>query len=449
MRRMTEHGSTLRRSGWRALLAIAASFAHLAVASAEASFETPPVLRAADLAPAPLLQGPHFHVEDEVPTDGFLAAFTIHSDVGTFLARGPGMLAQRVHEVGALLQLDALAQGEVAKEGLKEEISDTGTALSRAARQPGETVKGLPAGVGRFFKRVGRAGKTTVQEFGDLRELRAAEAGSHTQVAVKTAKAAGRATADVFGYDDARRALARQLAIDPYTTNEVLYRRLDEVARAGFAGKLSVTIAKSFIPGSMVLSATTTASDWVWDTPPGELEVMIDHKLRELGAAQDEIDRLLRHPSYTLSYLAMLLAAMKDLEGISGLDQTASWVLTASSYEDARFIVNSFMMLAEFHREKTPIESVRATGPLVGQTLAGELVAMGPVDYLSWTEDAFVFARRTDLEAVRRSLWITGRASPRARAELANAGWLLHERVLARALEKTTSDQESEPTGSE
>ena len=65
MRRVKEHCSTLRQCGWRALL----------------------------------------------------AAFTIQSDVGTFEARGPGMLALRVYEIGALLALDALAQSEVAKEG--------------------------------------------------------------------------------------------------------------------------------------------------------------------------------------------------------------------------------------------------------------------------------------------------------------------------------------------
>jgi hypothetical protein len=202
----------------------------------------------------------------------------------------------------------------------------------------------------------------------------------------------------------------------------------------------------------MVLSATTTASDWVWDTPPGELEVMIDRKLGELGVAQNEVDLLLRHPSYTLSYLAMLLAAMKDLGGVSGLDQTAGWTLTADSYQDARFIVNSFLMLAEFHQMKAPVESVRATSPLVGQTKTGELVAMGPLDYLSWTEDASAFARRMDLAATRRSLWLTGRASPRARKGLASAGWVLHEQVLAKALEEATTEptpQDPQPTEGE
>jgi len=429
------NSSALRQLGSWVLLFAAALIAGVVVAGAANEFETPPVLAAADLAPASLLRGPRFYVEDEVPTDGFLATFTIHSDFGTFVARGPGMLAFRVHEIGALRELDALAQGEVAKEGLKAELQDTGESLRILAERPVETAKGIPAGVGRFFKRVARAGKTSVQEFGDLRRQRASEGGSYTEVAVEVAKATGRATADIFGYDDARRDLAKQLAVDPYTTNEVLYKKLDEVARAGFAGKLTVSLAKSLIPGSVALSAATTASDWVWDTPPGELEVMIDRKLGELGVSQDEIDLLLRHPSYTLTYLSMLMAALEDLEGVAGLEQTVGWALTATSYEDARFIMDSAMMLAQFHRSESPIEKVLAVGPLVGQTKAGGLVAMGPVDYLSWTGDASEFARREDLAAARRSLWLSGRASPRARKELESAGWVVREQVLVEAVE--------------
>lgn len=63
---------------------------------AESSYEAPPVLRAGDLAPADLLQGPRHLVDEQVPTDGLLARFTIRSDFGVFEAAGPGMLRVRV-----------------------------------------------------------------------------------------------------------------------------------------------------------------------------------------------------------------------------------------------------------------------------------------------------------------------------------------------------------------
>jgi hypothetical protein len=41
-----------------------------AIAQTAAQFETPPTIRAQDLAPATLLNGNGFHVDEEVPTDG-------------------------------------------------------------------------------------------------------------------------------------------------------------------------------------------------------------------------------------------------------------------------------------------------------------------------------------------------------------------------------------------
>jgi hypothetical protein len=55
-------------------------------ASPVPEFEEPPTLPAQDLAPASLLLGNGFHVNNEVPTQGYLGHFIIHSDVGTFKA---------------------------------------------------------------------------------------------------------------------------------------------------------------------------------------------------------------------------------------------------------------------------------------------------------------------------------------------------------------------------
>jgi hypothetical protein len=416
--------------------------AFLAEASTgEPRFEAPPRLSAAELAPPELLRGEHFRVEDSVPTDGFLAWFTIASDFGTFEAAGPGMLEIRVHEVGALATLEKLEKQELAKDGLRDEIGETREALRRAANQPKETLTALPSGVGRFFKRVGRAGRTAVLEIDEARKQNAAEGGSGAAVAGDAAKAAGRATVDLFGYDDARRELARDLGVDPYTTNPVLSKRLDTVAISGFTGRLGVSIAKSFIPGSMVLSATQTASDWVWDTPPGELQVMIDEKLVALGVPKADVDHLLRHPAYTLSDLALLIASIDRLAGVGGMPEAIDWALGAESHVEGVFVRDSLRMLAAYHEMVAPLTGAVGVGPLAGRSAKGELVAMGPVDYLSWTEPVFEFAMRPEFSAERRSLWLEGQATPRARRELSGRGWTLHEEAFAEALGESKGDE--------
>ena len=77
---------------------------------AAASYETQPVLKASDLAPAAWFKGARFKVEDLVPTEGFLGRFIIRLDVGTFEAHGLDMLQIRIAELAALEQLEAASK---------------------------------------------------------------------------------------------------------------------------------------------------------------------------------------------------------------------------------------------------------------------------------------------------------------------------------------------------
>src|SRR5262249_29304838 len=68
-------------------------------------FEKPPTLPAQVLAPATLLSGNRFHVNNQVPTDGLLAHYTTQSDVGVFQANSTEMLKIRVAEIPAIQEL--------------------------------------------------------------------------------------------------------------------------------------------------------------------------------------------------------------------------------------------------------------------------------------------------------------------------------------------------------
>src|SRR5450755_2768254 len=89
-------GSRARVSVFRCcLLVVLLVSVTTAGAQTSSQFETPPILRAQELAPATLLNGTGFHVDPEVPTDGLTAHFTLQSDVGTFNADGLEMLRIR------------------------------------------------------------------------------------------------------------------------------------------------------------------------------------------------------------------------------------------------------------------------------------------------------------------------------------------------------------------
>jgi hypothetical protein len=49
------------------------------------------------------------------------------------------------------------------------------------------------------------------------------------------------------------------------------------------------------------------------------------------------------------------------------------------------------------------------------------------VDYLSCTERISDFAKRPDLQAKDRGIWLTGRMWPRAKQEFAALGWTIQK----------------------
>ena len=396
-------------------------------AGSQQAYEPNPVLQTSDFVTADQIQGPDYRIDPTAPTDGFQAHFTIHTEAGDFVVVGSDILTVRIHEMAAARELAGMGRSEVFASSVKDEVVTTGESLKQAIEQPKETLAGVPAGVGRFFQRTAQAGKRGVQTLQDQQAAREQSGEDFDgDAARETAGHAANVTADALGLDEQRRKLAKQLAVDPYTTNEFLAAELDAVAQAAFAGSMGVRVAASFVPGALVISSTSRVSDWVWDTPPGDLRVEIDRRLVELGVPQETADRFLRDPSYTLTLQAELVDALNQMSGVEGRADVLPWALEAETPDQARFAVRSTRMLATHHRDTAPLVGIETPGPLAGRTAGGELQIVGAVDYLTWSERLGGFANRIDASE-SLSFWASGRVSPRARAELEARGWSVHE----------------------
>ena len=71
---------------------------------AQTPYEPPAVLSAKALLPPDQLAGPLFQVDDRVPTDGYLAHFTLRSSLRTFTVPGRTLLKIRIEELQAIQQ---------------------------------------------------------------------------------------------------------------------------------------------------------------------------------------------------------------------------------------------------------------------------------------------------------------------------------------------------------
>jgi hypothetical protein len=407
----------------------------ISISAQSQDVETPPTLQAADLAPKDVpLKGQYYMVEPEVSSDGLLVAYTIRSDFGKIEARGPGMLRMRVAEVDAVARLNEMDKLDIFVDSLGKSASAVGGAVANVVTNTTEVVKAIPAGVGRFFERTSRQVKTAAQKLGDVRQdkeagaPRGVEAGSTTQnVALAAGVAAGTATRDVLGYDEKRRELARELGVDPYTTNPVLKKELDDVAWAAFAGGLGINILTAKVPGGRLVQSTSTLSDWIYEKPPGDLKVWIEKSLQEIEVDQETIDLFLRQKYWTLTTQTMLVMALEKLKGVDGRAEVLNTAVTAENEDQTRFLAVGFSLLAREH-ESTPIKEV-VEGKPIGVTSKGHVVATMPVDYVIWSDRVAHFAHREDLLPNKPTVMITGQFSPRARSEFEKAGWNIRENI--------------------
>jgi hypothetical protein len=387
-------------------------------------FERPPTLPARLLAPASLLSGDGFHVNNQVPTDGLLAHYTIQSDVGMFQANSTEMLKIRVAEIPAIQELTKTSKTKVFAQSVATNAARPVAAAGQMVMHPVETVKGLPAGVGRFFGRVGLAGQRLKQAATEPEE---ASAGEKTG---QFAKRAGQTTRDVFGYEQERRELAKKLHVDPYTTNPVLSKQLDDFALMAFRAHVGVTTTMSvFIPGSMAITATRVVSQWVWDTPRADLIVKDEDALHELQVPDAHIRTFMRNPVFPLSVQTAFIENLKRLSGVPGSVEAVELASTVESEEQARFLTDSVGMLARYHETQAPIVKLMVRKAIIGQDRNGAIVVQAPVDYVSWTQIMSQFGHRSDLQGQRRIIWVTGQFSPLARKNFETLGWVINEKV--------------------
>ncbi len=385
-----------------------------------AQTEAPPVLKAADLAPAELLTGLDFTVDDVVPTDGFYGIFTVRGASGSVQARGVAMLRVRAAEMQALARLEETTRAEAVVGGAKDSAEQTARAAGQTIRDPIGTVERTPDSVGRLFSRLGGKLQKGVEKV--------------------TGTGDGSASSDQpEGFGKARRSLAQKLGVDPYTDNPLLSAKLDQVAKWERAGSLALSVGTS--GASIWAGIATKTLTIVWTMTPEEVRAANEKRLTSLapGASDEEIRVFLRNPAFTPTTQTLFVDQLEQFAVPRGSDSLVraprgceSLVRLAGkmeNYDQARFLVAATGLLATYHHRAAPLSSVESRGRLaVGLTSPGLLVLAAPVDCLAWTDKLVEFGNRSDFRASRREILITGSATSRTRQELSARGWALRER---------------------
>ena len=141
------------------ILLLAASLPAISSEIYAQDFESPPVLKASEALPSEMQRGESFVVQEQVRNDGFMNHYVVDSDYGQFGAYGNLALAKLIQEIGALDQLEEVSKSEVFRDSLKKSATGQVEAVKEFADKPVETVKGVPGGLKRSFKKYKRDAK--------------------------------------------------------------------------------------------------------------------------------------------------------------------------------------------------------------------------------------------------------------------------------------------------
>ncbi len=385
-------------------------------ALAQDAAETPPTFKAAELLPEASLKGPNYEILPEVRNDGFLNRFSVVVDGQTHAVAGNAVMRERLRELAVLEKMEEIRRSESFQTSLKNAATGPFKTVKGLVTEPVDTVGGIASGVGTFFTGIGHSlfGSPSEQEEGVL----------------KTA----------VGFAEAKRRLAFQFGIDPYTTFPPVEARLDEIAWASTAGGLTVSVGFAAIPGAAggVVSGTKTASGMkqlIRDNTPAELKKINAEKLRVMQVNERVAELFLEHPRYSPSMKTVLVEALAQV----GAHDRQVFVERAILVQDetmGRFMVRWAEMFAAYHVQVEPVERVVKVGRApFAQRADGVLVGLLPTDYLAWTAD-IAGRHATNMKSIRNvsgvtggELWFTGSISPTARQRLEAENWVVREKV--------------------
>lgn len=410
------------------LLAVAV-LATTGSASAESkeSFETVPSLPGAELAPAALLKGPLHTVAEPVPLEGFFGRFVIESKFGSFSVVGVNMLGVRVNELSAIAALQEVQSSQAFQDSLVRAAQAPVQLVQSAVTNPIGTVENVGQGLGNVLGRVGFLARSSVQSAADSASgIAPAPSGLPPAPAGEAMPSAF--TGDPFGYNKARRDWARQLNIDPYTSNPVLRPLLDNASTASFAGSFAINTAISAVSmgANLVVGFDTDVRDAVWNQPPVDLARQNESRLLAMGVSGRATRDFLRNRWFTPSLQTALAIALAKMEGIAGAESVIRVASQVQGEANVRFFVESVRMIGQYGAKEGRLAKLRMSGMVpVGIAEDGTLVAAAAIDYAYWDKAAAEFAQRKELKAKRRVLLVAGAASERAMQGFGKKGWML------------------------
>lgn len=412
-------------------------------ASAEGTADNTPGVPVSRLVQPSLLSSPLHTLDPQATIRGHLAVFTMQTPYGPIEAEGVEMLEVRVQELLVLENLKRISSARVYVETIGSQSMRTLKSVGQVLLNPVDTMVGIPQGVVRFFRRKIGSGIDDAVELTDEVRHRAGDEDERFADAVRpgarekptratesgndrTKRRARKIALDYIGYDDARRFWAKRLAVDPYSSNPLIRDRLDRLAWSAFVGNKSVGLALDTLTAgaSQALSVTRRLNEVVWDLEPVKLGRLNYQRLEALGCGGLPARRLINRGRYSPTQQTALVDALEQLRPAEGCQEVLKLAAALESEVETRYIVNALKLMQHFHASSGGNRNIRLVGTgMMLETSVNEWVLPLPVDMLVWTRNTRGYFDQEAFRRARKTVLISGSATPRAMRELTRRGW--------------------------
>jgi hypothetical protein len=355
------------------------------------------------------LSGRGWRIEPAVRSDGRMNHYRIDGPDGEVEVVGDVLARERAREFEAVAVIRDIKKTDAYASALERAGRSTLGAARDVLLDPVRAIRELPAGVRVLAEDV-------TAKAGAVGE---GEEGVDVSEAVKGA----------LGYHTAKRRLARELGVDPYSSNTTLQRELDDLAWAVYAGGATIDAGMLAAPLAASLSVrgaktATLARRGDRDVSPALLYAKAEDALEHLGLREDETEAALYNGTCSPRHRGETVAALAAHGSGAWRAGVALELSQLREEEECRALVAALRMLPAVSPKPTRLAWQDRS--LAGE--AGRPLLLMHADRLVWTDS---LADRIEAAGPGGSLRVSGVVTPAARQALEARGWIVRAKQEA------------------
>jgi hypothetical protein len=380
-----------------------------------ASYETPSPENSAYYIQQSIIDSAYYRVSPQVENDGFNNHYQIeNSDPGSIIVVTSEFSLERLHELNIIMAIGEIKQTDAFVKGFQASVDTTMKATEQAFNDPEKAVENLEKGFSRFLDNVG----ATVSEYSKNKNNDSDKKSSDKSM-IK----------EYLGVYSEKRKLAVEFNVDPYSSNEVLQKHLEDLATAVVAGGASLDVALQSAPGAASAVRKTAAmmqegAQNYLLTSPKILKFNIVEKLSNQDFPGETIDGLLNSSACSLRHITTAAAVLIGLGKKELNQQIFPWVLGAEDENECRRRMHMMELAWEYRRIKGVINSLWViSDQLYWRDSSGIDGIPIVADHLFWTSKLENMLAR--LKSDKKVAWISGEASGRVVSEMSDRSFAL------------------------